>query len=121
MSFLGTLLRFHPQYFILFSEKKSYEEIFRVGKQYTGLIRFNQDIVPDSIEAKSYIEIMHDYHPECYCESFQYIMYKYKGKPTFIQKHFLLGNEEPILYQDVPHLLMKDWKYKDLRNIIWKK
>jgi hypothetical protein len=121
MSFLGTLLRFHPQYFRLFSEKKRYEEIFRIGNHHTGLIRFNQDIYHDSIEAKSYIEIMHDYQPECYAESFEYTMYKYKGKPTFIQSHFLLRNEETISHQDIPRLLMRDWKLKDNRNIIWKK
>ena len=120
MSFLGTLLRFHPQYFRLFSEKKSYEEIFRIGKQYTGLIRFTQQLTHDSVKAESYIEIVHDYEPECYFESFQYTMYKYKGKPTFIQKHFLLRNYDSISYQDLPFFLMKDWKDKKPRNIIWK-
>jgi len=119
MSFLGTLLKYHPRYFTLFSRRKQYEEIFRIGKQYTGMIKFEQQLLYQSVEAQSYIEIVHDYHPECYVESFEYTMYKLKGKPEFIQKHFLLKNEERISYQDIPVALMRDWKRKEDRKIIW--
>ena len=119
MSFLGTLLKYHPHYFTLFSQRKSYEEIFRIGKQYTGLIKFQHKLLHQSVEAQSYIEIVHDYHPECYIESFQYTMYKLKGKPEIIQRRFLVRNEENISYQDIPFLLMRDWKRKENRKIIW--
>jgi hypothetical protein len=120
MSFLGTLLKFHQRYFTLFSQQKHYEEIFRIGTQYIGMIKFEHKILNQTVEAQSYIEIIHDYHPECYVESFEYTMYKHKGKPDIIQQHFLSKNGDTISYQDIPFGLKRDWKQKTERNIIWK-